>query len=229
MHDFDCNIRNAHLYLDGEMVTCYDESMKKSLGTLLFLILIVFSINTIRAQEESITDEIQLATSASEYKLPHVGMLPDSPFYKLKSLRDRVTLFIIRDPEEKAEKHLEFADRMLYESLKVAENGNMTVAVHNAFKGEDHMTQLVNALKTSVYSGKELNKDFVAQAHEAYTAHQNLLVGIRSRTDNEDEQKSIDTIIEFSTRNNAELTKLENDQSGSTTDANDAVTVESDL
>lgn len=217
------------LYLDGARVTCYDECMKKSLGTILFLILIVFSINTIRAQEQSITGEIQLATNSSEYKLPHVGMLPDSPFYKLKSLRDRVTLFFISDRERKAEKHLDFADRMLYESLKVAENGNMTVAVHNAFKGEDHMTQLVDSLKASVYSGKELDKDFVARAHEAYTAHQNLLAGIKSRTDDKDQQKSLDTIIEFSTRNDAELTKLENDQSSNVTNTNDTVTVESEV
>jgi len=58
------------------------------------------------------------------YEMPYPGILPDNPFYPLKTLRDKVVGFLITDPGKKATFDLLQADKrfqagvMLYEKDK---------------------------------------------------------------------------------------------------------------
>ena len=58
------------------------------------------------------------------YEMPYPGILPDNPFYPLKTLRDRVVGFLITDPGKNATFDLLQADKrfqagvMLYEKDK---------------------------------------------------------------------------------------------------------------
>lgn len=56
------------------------------------------------------------------------GILPDSPFYVLKTLWENVQEFLARDPLKKAELHLKFAQRRLAETQKMCEKGKCGIA-----------------------------------------------------------------------------------------------------
>jgi hypothetical protein len=179
-------------------------------GFLLLLLVFVFSGSVLAQKGEKMMEDSgkAMATVEAQYKLPFPGMLPDSPFYKLKTLRDKITLFLIRDRYKKATRHQHLADRTLFEALKTAEKGDIPLATHTAFKGENNMTLLVNEVKAAFYSGLPLNTDIVKRAHKSAPRHQELLAGMKARAKG-DAKKQFDIIIEFSQRNDLELTKLE--------------------
>ena len=145
---------------------------------------------------------------AQEYLLPYPGMLPDHSLYKIKVLRDKVTLLLMRDPIKRAAKHLQMADKELFAALKLAEKDNMALAQQTAFKAEHHMTLLVGEIAKAVYySNREFPRDLAQRSHQATLKHQELLAGMMARA-KEDEQEAFQTIKEFSIRNNQELFKL---------------------
>lgn len=49
---------------------------------------------------------VPLVAPHDEYVLPYPGMLPDNPFYFIKTIRDTVVLFLITDPSKKADFNL---------------------------------------------------------------------------------------------------------------------------
>ncbi|MDP3983183.1 MAG: DUF5667 domain-containing protein [bacterium] len=178
------------------------------IGLTTFVLLL--AINSSVFAQEDMEDKIGApeASITAEYKLPYPGMLPDSPFYKLKTLRDKIVLGLISDHNKKAAKYLEMADKQLYSALKVAEKGNVPLALHTAFKGEHNMTLLVDNLRAVLYSGGDMDFKVISQAHQASAKHQELLQGMMGRgQENEKEQFAV--IMEFSTRNNNQLSKLE--------------------
>lgn len=70
------------------------------------------------AQESSITPLVIISETpetkkTSDYNLPYPGILPDNPFYSLKSLRDKVVGFLMSSPLKKAEFNLLQADKRL--------------------------------------------------------------------------------------------------------------------
>lgn len=182
--------------------------MKKWVSLFFFLTFVLLVFSTSALAQTPDRKVASASTAAADYKLPYPGMLPDNPFYKLKVLRDKIILYLTPDPFKKAQLHLQLADKTLFAALKVAEKGNLPLAIQTAFKGEHQVTQMVDEIKRGVYGGKELDKGLVDKAHKAYTKHQELLDGIMGRA-NKSEQENLVIIKEFSTRNNNELLKLE--------------------
>lgn len=60
-------------------------------------------------------------TPAIDYKLPYHGILPDSPFYTLKIIRDNVFGFFISNPVKKAEYYINMADVRMSAALALAD------------------------------------------------------------------------------------------------------------
>jgi len=79
------------------------------------------------------------------YVLPYAGrVLPDSPFWKLKALRDKIWYFITPSPLRKAELALLFADKRLVSSRELLENGKADLAISTLTKGEKYLETAVN-------------------------------------------------------------------------------------
>lgn len=191
-------------------------NMIKKIVVLVFITFFFLAIHPVKAQENGnkIAPELNIIATA-EYELPYPGMLPSSPLYKLKTLRDKVVLYLIRNPQLRAAKHLQLADRQLFEALKVAESGDIPLATHSAFKGEHQMTQMVDTLKSAVYSGEEMDLELTDKAHRASFRHQELLTGMKARTNDKSQIEQFNTIMEFSQRNNNELYILETEATDS--------------
>ncbi len=184
--------------------------MKKIIA--FFLVAFFLCTTAVSALSNNLAEEKTTApvvTETPDYDLPYPGMLPDHPLYKIKTLRNKIILFLIRDPLKKAAKHLEMADKEFYAALKLAEKDKLPLAQHTAFKAEHHMTLLVTEIKNAVYySNQEFPQDLAQRAHQAAEKHQGVLAGIMSRA-NEEQKKTLITIQEFSLRNDEGLTKLQ--------------------
>lgn len=159
----------------------------------------------------SATDSATVSTSSSEYKLPHPGMLPDNPLYKIKTLRDKIMIFFIRDPKNRAEKHIQLADRQLYEALKVAEKGDIPLAVHTAFKGEHQMTLATSQIRNieTIAALSEIKEKALAASQK----HRELLAGIADRAkENAEAAEQVAQIIQFSFQNDESIRNAEEER-----------------
>ena len=139
-----------------------------------------------------------------KYDLPHPGMLPDSPFYKLKVLRDKVMLVLIQDTNKKAEYHLLLADKRIHMAKLLVDKGNVELAKETALKGENEITNLVNLLKDK---REKPSKELFDRVETASMKHQEVLGEIAKKVGDKDKE-TFETVIYFSKVNLEELRKI---------------------
>jgi hypothetical protein len=87
-------------------------------------------------------DSFVLGESASEinYKMPYQGsVLPDSPLWALKALRDRIWYLITSSPLKRAELALLFSDKRLVSAKVLFENKKSDIAISTLTKGEKYL------------------------------------------------------------------------------------------
>jgi hypothetical protein len=81
-------------------------------------------------------------TVSVDYSLAYPGkVLPDSPLWPLKALRDKVWLFITTNPSRKAELKLLFADKRLGASETLFEKGKAEIAYSTLTKAEKYLEE----------------------------------------------------------------------------------------
>lgn len=136
-----------------------------------------------------------------KYDLAFPGMLPDHPLYKLKVLRDKVTLFLTRDPMKKAQYHLLLADKRIHMAAILIDKGKVELAKETALKGENEYTLLVFLFKDVV---KKPDKNFYERLEKASLKHQEILKQMVSKVDAKD-KKDFETVVYFSQKNLDEL------------------------
>lgn len=172
--------------------------MIKRLAIFLFLFLILTA--PVLAQEKYATP------SAVKYELPFPGMLPDHPLYKLKVLRDKITLFLIRDPQKKTEYHLMLADKRIQMANILVDKGKIELAKETALKGEHEYTLIIFMLKDE---NKKPSKESFNRLEKAALKHQEVLNGILAKVADKD-KKTFLTVIYFSKKNADELKTIYN-------------------
>lgn len=180
--------------------------MKKILLFFIFAFLLIFYTPAF-AQEETPSPTISPTPPPVKYALAYPGMLPDSPFYKLKVLRDRIMLGLIQDPIKKVEHHLLLADKRIQMANILVDKGKIELAKETALKGENEYTLLVNLFKDEK---KKPNKALFRKLELAALKHQEVLRGIVIKLNGED-KKTFETVIEFSKRNADVLKTIYND------------------
>ncbi len=122
------------------------------------------------AQNETPTLVMQASTDASltstpsaakesDYQLPYPGLLPDSPLYGLKTLRDKIVSFMISDPSKRAEFDVLQADKRLAASLAMldSEKGKEALAVSTISKGENYFEDALSNAKQAKKEGTNSN------------------------------------------------------------------------
>lgn len=90
----------------------------------------------------------QNATSSSsikhvEYELPYPGILPDSPLYFLKAIRDNVFAFFVSDPLKKAEYNLLMADKRLASSKSLVDYKKYDLAITTLSKSGNYFDKAI--------------------------------------------------------------------------------------
>ena len=179
--------------------------MKKYL--FLFLLIAVFALpGSVIAK--TIDDQQPTSSKSSvfsNYELPYPGMLPDSPLYKIKVLRDKLILFLITEPQKKVEFHLLQADKGISSASMLLNKGNPSLAIQTALKAEHNMTLIPEQIRLMQVkpSGSMFDKLI-----DASKKHQEILGGMIKKAEG-NEQKSLKQVLYFSQENLKTLEKYE--------------------
>jgi len=129
---------------------------------------------------EDIVEHADEATLKVEYYLPYPGVLPDSPLYKLKAVRDRVQLWLTFAPEEKARKELLFADKRINAAVFLVEGGKEALGVTTATKAEKYLESAANRIVGMAGEGRDV-KSLLGTLVTASAKHLEILGDLETR------------------------------------------------
>jgi len=105
------------------------KKMKKFVATIMGTVLVFLAVGFVSAQEVTPMSTLTpTVTAQTPNETEDPGILPDSPFYTLKTIWEQVQAFLARDPSKKAELYLRFAHRRLLEVQKMCEKGKCDIA-----------------------------------------------------------------------------------------------------
>ena len=128
--------------------------MKKILIILILFFCALNFSNKASAQEITVpipSTEITVTpapTSESvDYELPYPGILPNSPFYTLKLIRDGISDLLISDLLEKSNFYLVQADKRLAAFAVLSENGNAQLGEETLSKGIDYLEKSIEKME----------------------------------------------------------------------------------
>lgn len=169
-----------------------------------FAIILVCTIFFAAEVNAADTNASASADQEPKYTLPYPGMLPDSPFYKLKVLRDTITTFLISDPLKKIDFYLLRADKGIAGASMLVEKGNISLAKETALKAEHNMTLAVAQIRALP---KKPDTGLFEKLILASRKHQSILQAIIKKTNGED-KKTFKTVEDFSKSNMETLQKL---------------------
>lgn len=203
MSEFSFSQDSTFLVLAAEGVICYNTFLMNKVilhfffATLLFFTISLFQTSYAYAQEVS-----QLATQAAkvkiiEYDLAYPGILPDNFLYKLKVLRDKVTVFLISDPRKKVDYYLLQADKGILATAMLVDQNKIDLAGETVLKAEHNYTLLTYELKKIP---KKPDAKYFQKLKIAALKHQEVLNSLLKRVP-EDKQKVFNQVLEFSKRN----------------------------
>lgn len=112
------------------------------------------------------------------YRLPYPGLLPDSPFWFLKAIRDRFVLFFAWDPKSKIEEVLLLADKRLAAAEALINGGKESIGVSTAIKGEKYLQEAVNLFLST--KGLEVEKR--VKLETALAKHKEVIKALQERS-----------------------------------------------
>ncbi|KKU02861.1 MAG: hypothetical protein UX99_C0020G0006 [Candidatus Amesbacteria bacterium GW2011_GWB1_47_26] len=138
------------------------------------LMMSVLSVSSPRAAVDPVTVKV-------EYYLPYPGMLPDSPLYKVKALRDRLQLWVTFDEAGKARKELLYADKRIGAAAALVEGGKVSLGVSTATKAEKYLESAVNRTIKLSGEGRDV-KSLLLTLTKAVAKHQEVLEIISAKS-----------------------------------------------
>lgn len=117
------------------------------------LLVFLLSFNICFAQEISPIPAPQV-----DYELPYPGLLPDSPLYFLRMIRDKVISFLISDSLKKSEFDLLQADKRLNAGIYLFNKGKISLALSTVSKAENYFEQALVKMGEAKIQGKNINE-----------------------------------------------------------------------
>jgi hypothetical protein len=154
--------------------------------TILLTIVFVFSVaGTMHAQEGVV--------------LPNPGLTPDSPFYFLDTLGERISLFFARGAEAKAKKALAIAEEKLAEAEVMADEGNEAAAEVAANRYGETISQAAGVLAQAAQSGEGFDEELKSLVTKATSIHLDVLSRIYEKVPKE-AQEAIQGAMEKSSQ-----------------------------
>lgn len=188
--------------------------MRRLIKTIrLSVILAIFSILALQitnapafAQEETMTADQSTPSAQIKYDLPFPGMLPDNFLYKLKLIRDKVSLMLISDPKDKSLFYLNQADKGILASAILIDKHQIDLSAQTALKAENNMTLLTGEF--SKFSSKPDSKYF-ERLKNASLKHQEVLSNMLGKVP-ADKQKTFKDVLYFSKQNLKSIEQFQN-------------------
>lgn len=158
-------------------------------GLMILVASLLAVVNPLSVYPQSPETIITPIPSQVAYYLAYPGILPDSPLYKLKAMRDAVVLFFTNGDQKKASKELLYADKRIRAAQELVDGGKVTLGVSTASKAEKYLESAVNRIEKSSSQGVD-EKSMLLKLVDATAKHDEVLEGIQTKTDG-NEQKVI--------------------------------------
>lgn len=98
--------------------------------------------------------------STVEYQLPYPGILPGSPLYSIKMVRDRIMEILISDPIRKSNFYLLQADKRMASALMLYEKGDDKMAETTLTKAQKYLEKSLSKAQEAKNSGKDVGDIF---------------------------------------------------------------------
>ncbi len=158
----------------------------KVIGTILtglILFLIIVSSPVYAQYETTPTKSIPIPTGSLtpsptpaviDYQLPYPGILPGSPLYSLKMVRDRLLELFISDSLKKSNFYLLQADKRLGSSLMLFEKGDKKLAETTLSKGQKYLERALDKAIEAKKSTKDVGDIFARIKNSATKQRQEI-------------------------------------------------------
>lgn len=173
----------------------------------LAIIVLAFLFFPIRAFAQEFAD-MPASPSAEpsptiDYALPYPGILPGTPVYPLKVLRDRIVEFFISDPLKRAEFYLRQGDKHLSagELLVIKDRKNYSLAESTISKGENYMERSLSQIPT-IQAIQLEEIELLNRLSTAFKKHQQVIKNLE-----ENAPPDVKTGLEKSRQRAAEMQK----------------------
>lgn len=179
----------------------------KKLFLVLFAGILMFSLvgsNTLA--QENPTQETSTKSAIIEYDLAFPGILPDNPIYKLKVLRDKLSIMFISDPYKRTQFYLLQADKGILATAMLIDKNKIALANETALKAENNITLLSNELYRFTQKPEPA---FFDKLRTASLKHQEILSSLIERLP-ENERKTLKDVLYFSKSNLRTIEKFQN-------------------
>ena len=148
------------------------EKFGRYLLLITFIIVVPFVTYFVLGASDSL---IKIPQEKVAYNLPYPGLLPDSPLYLAKIVRDRITDFLTRDNLKKAELYLLYSDKRAAMSLLLAHKGKNQLAIDTFVKGEKYFLKIPNLLKSAKKQGGQAPSNFIETLKLSNAKHKELI------------------------------------------------------
>lgn len=135
--------------------------------------------------------------SSVDYYLPYPGILPDHPLYWLKMIRDRVLLWLTREPTARLERLLLYADKRVGAAEALIKGGKADLGISTASKAEKYLEQAVEQLEAVKDEAK--TQALREKLEKATLKHKEVLEGVLERVP-DPAKPAIERAIEYSQR-----------------------------
>jgi hypothetical protein len=113
------------------------------------------------------------------YDLPYPGLLPDSPLYFLKAIRDRVIQFLVSDPQKKAEFNLLSSDKRTNAGYYLIVKDKDDMGVLYISKGNNYMHTAIIDAKNAGEKGKTV----LDKIKPSIKKHEEVVEGVLDKVD----------------------------------------------
>lgn len=102
------------------------------------------------------TDSATVADTSVDYELSYPGMLPDNPLYFLKTIRDAIVRFLIKDPLKKTEFYILTSDKRIFAAALLTEKDKYDIALETVSKSNNYLHEAVFSLSKAQAAGKNI-------------------------------------------------------------------------
>ena len=169
----------------------------------LFLYVFLFSSHFIG----TFAQEINVEGKKVDYNLPYPGILPDNPLYSVKSLRDKLWLFFIRDYTKKSELLLLFSDKKTAMAQELSSKGKWSLGSEYMLLAERDFEKLVSVMNNAKKQGASPQGDFILRAKLSNEKHREIIEDVLIKTP-QGERTNLEEALKLNERLQQKLSKL---------------------
>ena len=115
------------------------------------------------------------------YELPYPGLLPDSPLYFLRIIRDKAVGFLISAPLKKAEFNLLQADKRLNAGVYLFNKHKIPLAISTISKAENYFYDAIQKAQIAKKEGEDITQ-IIGELLNSSKKHQEVLEDLREKS-----------------------------------------------